>query len=215
MIYKLVMECRGKVSEPWESGYRITTPPVLKRTSRTRSGREIRPWEDRSVYKHSTSALAIAFTCRELYPESTRVWYSTVMFSFEWAETMESFIRSITIDNLNAIRRIKLNLAEYFRENLKRDVPRMLDLTEEFSGLRELDLHVGCSRDTSIWNRWKSQGAIWLKRRLSVRKVTLLGSLDSQGKCKRRRHGKWCLREATVLRIDESSGEVKEEETYA
>jgi len=214
MIYGLVMECYGRVTEPWESGYRIAIPVNPKRTSRTRSGREMRPSEGRSIYKRCTPALAIAFTCRELYPEATRVWYSKTMFLFERAETMESFMRSATAANLSAIRRIKLNVGNHFRGDFKRDLCRMFELIKELSGLRELDLLVGWPRGNPLWYERKAEAATWLETRCSVRKVTLLGCLVSQQRSKMR-HGRWCLREATVLTMDGSSGEAREEETYA
>ncbi|MCJ1250195.1 hypothetical protein MMC30_007421 [Trapelia coarctata] len=180
MIYEQVMGSSLHDNKPGDPGSRIRDPIFVKTTSHTRSGKGIRPLQDRQAYKNATPQLALAFTCRQIYPEATRIWYSNVKFTFPCAERMEAFMRSITKDNLNAIRHVRLHLGHNYSDTLRADCHRMFELMAEFKGLPMWDLDTGCPRGTPKWRDWKMIGMALLLIRDSVQRVSLLGPLDWQ-----------------------------------
>ena len=210
MIYELVMENERYFDELGALGHRIGGPIFVKTTSRTRTGRQMRPW----AYQAATPPLAIAFTCRQIYPEATRVWYSSVKFTFRWAEPMEAFLHTITKDNLNAIRYIELFAGHNYSDTLEPDYLSMLGLVMDLKGLRMLDIDTGCACGNPKWKAWKEIAVSLLEIGHSLQRVTVLGSTDWKRKTEMENGKSRFLRQASILTLNENNGKVTRVRKY-
>ena len=215
MIYELVMGDHWHGNDTGTRGYRVEGPILGKTTSRTRSGKEIRPLQDRRAYQNATPVLAIAFTCRELYREVIRIWYRTVKFTFRWAERMDSFMDTMTTPNLKAIRYIRLYVGINYNETLEADHRRMVYLLFEIEGLRMLDFDIGSARGTWRWKKFWALAGFLLRALHSVQRITLLGSFDWKRKAETSNGVSRFLQQATIMTLDERSSEIREVHTYA
>jgi hypothetical protein len=97
MIYEYVI-LSGKDGLVFKGGrhrrlpYQIGKPIPYNIRGKCRSGVF---FQDQRTLWHSTPALAIAFTCRQMYLEAAPIWYSNMGFSFMSLDSMKSFVQSI------------------------------------------------------------------------------------------------------------------------
>jgi len=123
-------------------------------------------------------------------------------------------VRTMTKNNLNAIRYIRLFVGRNYSKALEADHPRMIELMTDLKGLRMWDLDIGCARGTPKWKAWKIVAVALLETRSSVQRVTMLGSIDWKRKAELGNGNSKFLRQATMLTLDESDGKIIGVHTY-